>query len=173
VIRLPRFKRHDATQQKGSTLNFPTTPSRLAMALALLGGLSTAAAQWIAFNDHYQGAQSHPRATFYVLAGNASFGPLRNLDTGNNLGATLSITNFNCTDSGFGAAFTGGPALATFGGFVDFTGNNIQLNGTNGVTGHTLSNLRTDARYNLKGTSNRGHASYTGRWTLFALVGAA
>ncbi len=146
---------------------------RIGLFLVVLGTSVTGHGQWVAFNDHYRDSGSSPQATFYNT-GNASFySALKNITNGAWVNAFLAITNFNTTDFGSGANFTAGPALAIFSGFVDFSGNNIALNGTNGTVSHLLSGLRPDARYSLKGTSNRGEPTYTGRWTLFELEGAA
>jgi hypothetical protein len=149
---------------------FPLRCSRFAFGLLLLGFVRictcTAHAQWVAYNDH--GGGLHPNVTTFKNSG-----ALRNVDTGANLPVTLTITNRGFSDSfSSGAAITAGPAAGTFAGFVEFSGEAWSSTSTNGAMGHTLSGLKTNATYSLKGSGNRGEPSYTGRWTLFELAGA-
>ena len=127
---------------------------------------------FVAFNDHAQGPASGRNVTFYSLDAGANSGPLKNWLSGSNLPITLTITNLNGISSGGGTVLEGGPAFEVFKGAVDFSGANVALPNSNAAVGHVLTGLDGRGRYSLKGTANRGSASYTNRWTLFELLGA-
>ena len=93
--------------------------------LALLAGGGIVEAQFVAFNDHYQGPNSNPNDTFWNVFGTAggapgNGGPLKNITNGANVGVTLTITNVNAAGSIVaGAPDVGTPAYGVFNGFID------------------------------------------------------
>lgn len=137
---------------------------------------------WVAFNDHYSGPTTHPNATawnvfdtFNGAPGNS--GRLRNVDSGATLPVVLTITNLNANPgTAAGAPAPGTPAYEVFNGYVDFgNGDNYHsiLLGANSVVAHVITGLNPQRRYNFYGTAVRGHPSYTTRYSLFELGGAA
>jgi len=138
-----------------------------------------ARAQWVAFNDHAPGAETHVNATRYHIFGNQqpSAGPLRKINTGTNLPAVLTITR---TASGVVANSSaarpagGTPLSQVFYGFVDFIGSpdpSVEVAGA-GVVTYTFSNLSTSMLYRFHGSAIRGAVDYTNRWALCEIVGA-
>jgi len=137
---------------------------------------AVAAGGWVAFNDHLAGAGTHAHATTYAANGMAS-GLLKDISTGANLGATLTITENGTSYEGTqGLPAAGTDAFGTFDGYVDFgsgTGSSLALTGTDHYT-HTFSGLDAGdaAIYNFAGTAVRGGTDYADRWTLVRLSGA-
>jgi acid phosphatase type 7 len=161
------------------------TSNRLRTAWLLWACWALAApAQWVAYNDHYQGAGSSPNATFWNVFINAANAPgnsgfLRNITTGDNLPVTLTITNRGCTGgNASGAPTNGTPAYNFFHGFVDFgaggTTNHAVLISGSAVMAMVFSNLNPAARYSFRGTAVRGGTApaFSGQWTLCRLDGA-
>lgn len=139
--------------------------------------------QWVAYNDHYAGATTHPYATAWNALGTLSGAPgnsgyLRNIVSGTNLPVTLTITNYNMT-YGYtaGAPAAGTPAALLFGGYVDFgTGGSVNdslMVPPGAVVAHVFTGLNPNRRYHFAGTAVRGNAAYTTRYALFELSGAA
>jgi acid phosphatase type 7 len=154
--------------------------SGLAVAAMLCAPVSVHA-QWVAFNDHYQGPGSSNNATFWnvfntVGGAPGRAGPLKNIATGVDLPATLTITNLGVG----GATTSGGPNAGTpanllFTNYVDFgsgtVSNAIQVYPTS-VVAHVFSNLNPSQRYHFRGTAVRGASNLTNRWTICRLEGA-
>ena len=137
---------------------------------------------WMAFNEVSPGPTTHsnvsrwsPFGTNY--GGPGSTGPLKNAQTGTDLGATLTVTHSGAAVGGTGAAPAAGtPAYVTFNGYVDWaTGysnyNAVTLTNGAGLT-YSFSGLNPAKRYRFKGTAVRGSASFTNRWTLAEITGA-
>ena len=149
----------------------------------LLAALAPARAQWVAFNDHYQGKGSSNNATFWNVYTNLSgapgnSGPLKNITNGAALPVTLTITNQDLPPGIPQAASpaVGTPANITFSKWVDWgVGSNywssIVLK-TNSVVAHVFTGLRTDRLYSLKATAMRG-AGLANSWVLCRLEGAS
>src|SRR5262245_1765797 len=83
-----------------------------------------AVAQFVAFNDHAPGPITSPNATTWDVNGASPgrIGPLKDIVTGANLAATLTIiVTGNVTGEGSQALPSAGtPLYNTFNGFVDF-----------------------------------------------------
>jgi hypothetical protein len=141
----------------------------------------TAASQWVAYNDHNIGANTSPRATTWNPFGTSggapgTTGPLTNIATGAALPVRLAVTQVNCyAGSAGGAPAPGTPADLLFSGFTDWTNCSspviVVSNGS--VLRHTFTGLDPSKRYRFKGTGVRGVSTYTNRWALFELTGAA
>jgi hypothetical protein len=128
----------------------------------------------VMYNDHIGGAGTHAFTTTYATVG-VSSGLLRDSATG-------ATTNILLQTQAAGAAYetvVGLPSPATdahtiFNGWVDFSSqanSSIALFGTDTYT-HAFSGLNPQRSYEFAGTSVRGEAGYTNRWTLVTLVGA-
>ena len=79
-----------------------TIMRRLRVLLALLATGGIVQAQFVAFNDHYQGPNSSPDDIFWNVFGTlggapSNSGPLKNITDGTNVGGSLTITNINVT----------------------------------------------------------------------------
>ena len=150
--------------------------------LALVAGAEVAQAQFVAFNDHYQGPGSSPNATFWnvfgtngAVPGNA--GPLKNVQTGAPLPVTLTINSLSVgSGTTAGAPDVGTPAYLVFNGFVDWGVGAPDLNAIMTPVGSSVSYVFTGLdparRYSFKGTGIRGGA-YPDRWELAELQGAS
>lgn len=151
---------------------------------ALLIGLAgVSQAQWIAVNDVASGPGTAANVTRYHPFGDedGSCGPLRDVNTGQTLPATLTMTRTGFVNlDRFGATPPQGtPLYNTFAGLVDFAGNSTNNVGLGrgpvpspGVVIYTLSGLDPTRQYLLQGGAVRGGPNYTNRWTLFELAGA-
>ena len=160
--------------------NVPKT-ALLAWAL-LLAPIGSAQAQWVAFNDHYQGKGSSNNATFWNVYTNRNGAPgtagaLKSITNGTALPVTLTITNQNLPPGVTQTASptTGSPAYNVFNKWIDWGlgsnyWNSIVLN-TNSLVAHIFTGLRTDRLYSLKATAMRG-AGLTTSWVLGRLDGA-
>jgi hypothetical protein len=126
------------------------------------------------YNDHVAGPGTHAFTTTYGTIGTTS-GLMRDSITG----ATTPILLTTQSD---GAAFegvVGVPAPGTdadtiFNGWVDFSsqaGSSIALSSPATYT-QTFSGMNPQRSYEFAGTSIRGEAGYTNRWTLVTLDGA-
>lgn len=148
---------------------------RLVVCWALVAALG-AHAQWVAFNDHVQGAASAPNATFFNPW--ASLGPqgglLKNVSTGATLAAGMSVSQSLAAIGGTMSGPTAGtPAYDVFSGAVDFGQDSVLLTNPLSVVSYAFTNLNPARLYSFKGTAVRGGAaSYANRWTLFELQGA-
>ncbi len=157
----------------------------LLVLLITLGLLRVGSAQFVAFNDHFSGPNTHPNATIWNVYGttgggdapNAGF--LKDIVTGSNLPITLTITNISAlggTTAGSPAAGT--PASLTFNepvNYIDWgsaTVNHAIQIATNAVVGHVFTGLNPLKRYSFKGTAIRG-GGYDLRWSIFELAGAS
>src|SRR5262245_33569424 len=83
--------------------------------------IGTAAAQFVAFNDHAPGAGTSANTTTWNVFGDApgSSGPLKNVSTGANLPVTLTITRSATgvtAASSQGSPSSGTPLYNTFNG---------------------------------------------------------
>ncbi|MCX8155485.1 MAG: Ig-like domain-containing protein, partial [Verrucomicrobiae bacterium] len=132
---------------------------------------------WTAYNDHAAGVGTGPNvSTYNVFSGNS--GPLTNVFTGERLSAIMTATaNAGVEPAGTMASPSPGtPAYDLFNGYVDFLGEPgpaIFLRGNlGGQVVNTFSGLSPAALYSFRGTSVRGVAAYTNRWTLVRLTGA-
>jgi hypothetical protein len=132
-------------------------------------------ADFVAYNDHEPGAETHPNTTTYQANGTDS-GPLKDIDTGEDLPVVLTTTGVGVNY----AQLTDFPAEGTdagnaFLGYVDFAPgrpHSLELSGADTYT-HEFSNMDPSRRYDFTGTAVRGNDGYTGRWTLVTLEGAA
>ena len=157
----------------------------LAIGLLLASSIGVTHAQWVAFNDHYQGRGSSNNTTFWNVYTNKDGAPgisgaLKNITNGTTatVGVTLTITNQNLPPgvSQTASPATSTPAYVAFNSWVDWGvgsnyWNSIVLN-TNSVVAHVFTGLRTDRLYSLKATAMRG-AGLTTSWVLGRLVGAS
>lgn len=137
---------------------------------------------WVAIND--QPAAGHTNDTAYSVSefGTPS-GPLKNIESGGELAASLIITNIpGMLDGGtMGAPWAGTPAYTNFTPYIDWTGGTspgILMYSTN-LIAYTFTNLHVDRRYRFTATTVRGGAPgggspnyYSNRWTQVELVGA-
>ena len=132
------------------------------------------AADVVMFNDVGPGAGSSANATSYVADDTAS-GLLKNVETGEETGITLSTSHV-------GAAFGNGgntplgetDLIDIFDGFVDFgstTRSLIEISGDDTYTS-TFSGLDPVNLYDVAATAIRGNQVYFNRWSLFTLEGA-
>jgi len=131
----------------------------------------------VAFNDHAPGARTAANATRWsALVTASSMGPLKDIQTGENLPVTLAITRSGTVMGANtqGTPATGTPVQQMFGGFVDFQGTpnpSVELVG-NGVVTYTFTGLDPARQYRFHGSAIRGNPGYTNRWTLCELTGA-
>ncbi len=140
---------------------------------------SPVTAQFVAFNDHYSGTNTHPNATTWNVFGDTGLsGPLKDITTGITLPVTLSVTNVGATGGASAAGpAVGTPAYATFNqpvNYIDWGNggvNHSTLVGPSAVVGHVFTGLNPTKRYIFKGTAVRG-GSYPTRWTIFELADA-
>jgi acid phosphatase type 7 len=148
--------------------------------------------RWVAFNDTYAGPGTHPNASTWNPFGTAqggapTSGPLKNILNGTNLPVTLTITTNSLAAMGStaGVPVTGTPADLTFSPYIDWINayggggyqqNTIQLLDDGSLTGavtNTFTGLDPAKRYSFRGTSVRAEPTYTNRWTLVEILGAA
>ena len=148
--------------------------------LALLAGGGIAQAQFVAFNDHYQGPNSNPNDTFWNVFGTlggapGSGGPLKNITNGASVGVSLTITNVNVTGSIVaGAPDAATPAYAVFNGFIDWGNATVQhapMTTPGASIGYVFRGMDPSKRYSLKATGVRA-GGYLDRWEMFELRGA-
>ncbi len=137
--------------------------------------------EWVAYNDHYAGPNTHPYATAWNAFGTADGAPgdegmLRNIANGHPVPAFLNIFALGTMgDSLSGAPPPGTPAYETFNGFVDFGSGEVNhaiVLSRDSVVFHFFSGLDPDRRYNFRGTAVGGVPDFKNRWTLFTIVGA-
>lgn len=152
--------------------------------LALAAGAGLAQAQFVAFNDHYQGPGSNPNDTFWNVFGTAvgapgNAGPLKNVATGANVPVTLTINNVGATGgTTSGSPSPGTPAYDVFNGYIDWgsvTSDGAQhamMTASGATISYVLTGMDPAKRYSFKGTGARGGA-YPDRWELFELQGAS
>lgn len=168
------------TTWQRSGLRHGTCSSIIGLALVLAASL--AQAQWVAINDVFNGPLTHANVTTYgTVASGVSItgqGPLRNLDTGENLPVTLIIYNENVVPAGTMATPNQDtPAMNMFGPYVDWSTasggqNAVYLDSLTDVIYYRFTGLNPNARYSFHGTAVRGHSGYTIRWTRVTLQGA-
>ncbi len=153
------------------------------LSLALVAGFFTANASaqitWEAFNDHRGGASTSPNTTTWEMRATGSGGPLKNIETGADLTATMTVEEEGASDD-FGANNTpnsGSPADLFFAGKCTIGG--VGADGIPGVRASSatvirlrFSNLDPSKRYNFRGTTCRGNAAYVDRWSIFKIVEA-
>ena len=151
----------------------------LAYLLLVLGG--AAQAQFVAFNDHYQGPNSNPNDSFWNVYGTTggapgNSGPLKNILTGANLPVTLTIQNVSATGgTTSGSPSAGTPASSVFNGYIDWgtaAVNDAVMTAAGASISYNLTGLDPTRRYSLKATAVRG-GGYADRWELMELQGAA
>ena len=137
---------------------------------------------WMACNESFPGPNTHvnttrwsPFGTNYGGPGNA--GLLKDIQTGANLGVSVTFTQSGATVGATASVPTAGtPAFLTFNGYIDWANGASSYNAvtlTNGATmTQTFGGLDPNKRYIFKGTAVRGSASFTNRWALLEIVGA-
>lgn len=132
---------------------------------------------WEAFNDHRPSDLTDPNATGYDMRVTDDGGILRNIATGEDLPASMTVlAEGDLLPDDFGAnspVNAGSPADKLFAGKVDV--------GNAGITGLRSSanikitlkftGLDPTKRYNFRGTASRG-GKYNDRWSVFGIVGA-
>ena len=134
--------------------------------------------RWEAFNDYRptDGVTS-PNATTYDLRSNDDGGLLKDIKTGQDLKASVTVVvEGDAVPDDFGAnspVNAGSPADKLFKGKVDI--GNAGLPGIRSSTNTKLilnfKGLDPSKRYNFRGTVSRG-GSYNDRWSVFTLTGA-
>ena len=146
-------------------------------ALLLITGMvltGSAKAQWVTYWDYLRNAGTATRtATIPTVVGNGTVTVgLTNSATGVTLpGVSVTMTNFSggVQNGGTsGSAAAGSPAYATFNSFVDFSAGGIEV--TTGSVALLINGLDPAKTYSFSGTSIRGNAPYTGRWTRCAIT---
>ena len=166
------------------TTTFISSCVRFGLLAAGLSLSNWANAQWVAFNDHVDGPGTHANATRYVIPviTGTSSGLLKDINTGANLPATLTITTNGTvaitTGTAAGLPGVGTPAYNVFNGFVDFgttnrTGNAVQTP-LNSMVVYTFTGLDVTKQYKFHGSAIRGGnaSNYTNRWEIYSIVGA-
>jgi hypothetical protein len=151
--------------------------------LTAVTGLFTANAfaqtTWEAFNDHRAGVSTSPNATVWEMRGTGSGGALKDIATGADLTATMTVEEEGLSDDfgANGAPNTGSPADVFFTGKCTIGG--VGADGIPGVRSSTatmirlrFSNLNPAKRYKFRGTTCRGNVAYVDRWSLFKIVEA-
>ncbi|HEY0455113.1 MAG TPA: hypothetical protein VGE41_01995, partial [Verrucomicrobiae bacterium] len=126
-------------------------------------------AQFIAFNDHAPGAGTSSNSTTWSVQTNVgTANPLRDINTGNNLGVTLTFrTNANGLSNGMGVFFastadnpaSGTPAYTNFNGYVDFAGlgtSSVELRGATAAVTNLISGVDPTKTYAIRATAVRG-----------------
>ena len=135
---------------------------------------------WKAYNDYRPGTNTHINATVYDLRVTDEGGPLRNIETGIDLPATVRVVvEGDVIPDDFGANSNvdpGSPADLLFNGFVEIGG--AANPGLPGVRASAFTklilvfeNLDPTKRYNFRGTVARG-GGYNDRWSVFGIAGA-
>lgn len=129
-----------------------------------------------AYNAIYTGLGANEFTTGYGDAPGAdAAGPLRDVETGEFVTASVSVSAFGASFGSQGnAPHPDTDAGQIFAGFVDFAGGNrrtIEINDDD-VYSYTFENLDEGALYDFTGTAVRGNANYTNRWTLIEIEGA-
>ncbi len=138
-------------------------------------GAAGANAAVTSFND-LNDTPPNANTTTFGLGGSGS---LKDISTGMNVAANVSISGFNVGTSGknTGVPASGTDAFDTFNDFVKFrTATNsktYELDSTDTMT-LSFSNLvfAPTESFTFAGTAVRGDSTYTNRWTLVTLVGA-
>jgi hypothetical protein len=137
-------------------------------------GATAGFADFVAYNDHEPGPDTHLNTTTYGANGVAS-GFLKDISTGQFTSVTLTTSASGVSyESSTGVPAEGTDAANLFRGYVDFsTGrpHSLALTGDANYT-HQFSGLDPRRRYNFAGTAIRGNTGYANRWTLVTLVGA-
>ena len=135
---------------------------------------------WKAYNDYRPGTNTHVNATGYDLRVTDEGGPLKNIETGIDLPATVRVVvEGDAIPDDFGANSNvdpGSPAALLFNGFVEIGG--AANPGLPGVRASAFTklilvfeNLDPTKRYNFRGTVARG-GGYNDRWSVFGITGA-
>jgi hypothetical protein len=168
-----------------TTPDFMRRISSLAFGLALCGMTTVSQAQWTAFNDHVPGSSSQTHSNATTLKIPAATAPtstnivLKNIATGANLPATLTITrsaNGTAYNLNGAAPAINTPLYNTFNGFVNFgaaTDCNVELRSSQlGSITYAFTGLNPARRYSFKGGAVRGVGSQTTNWTSVQLQGA-
>ncbi len=137
--------------------------------------------QWVAYNDHYAGPNTHSNATAWNVFGTAGGAPgdeglLQNIAAGASLPARLEIFELGATGSPeFGAPPPATPAYDAFNGYVDFGSGGVDhaiVLDRHSLMIHHFTGLDPLKRYRFRGTAVSGVPEYTNRWTLFTLMDA-
>ncbi|MBN2508110.1 MAG: metallophosphoesterase [Verrucomicrobia bacterium] len=137
--------------------------------------------KWVAYNDHYAGANTHPNASAWNAFGTTDGapgdeGPLRSIATGAPLPVFLNVFALGALgDSASGAPPAGTPAYDTFNGYVDFgagDANHAIVLSRDSLVFHFFTGLDPTRRYSLRATAVGGVPEFRNRWTQFALVSA-
>src|SRR2546425_1068541 len=157
----------------------------LAFGIAILSLASASHADWVAFNDNIPGPGTAPNTTTNNIRLQTS-GLLKEIVTGTNVPATLSITHSasGVIYTAFGQnPFPNTPLYNVFNNFVTFGSVtpsvpdvNVELtNGSLGTVTYTFSGLNPSKRYTFTGGAARGLSLAQGsnRWTRVEIVGAA
>ena len=154
------------------------------MLAILLFGSAPLWAQFIAFNDDGPGAGTSANATRYDVFGIAypTTGPLKDINGGTNLAATLAITRSGTIYVGTVAANpnAGTPLYNAFNNYVDFAGAGAsdpvaELVGSSSTVTYTFTGLSVNKMYSFKGSAVRGGSGspFNTMWSQFQLTGAA
>lgn len=137
---------------------------------------------WEAYNDYRPSELTHANASSYDLRITDEGGPLRNIQTGEDLNARVRVLVEGDADpDDFGAISAAvdpnSPADKLFKGFVDTGGpNNPGLPGLRNSANIKLilifEGLNPSRRYNFRGTVARA-GGYNDRWSVFGITGAS
>ena len=142
------------------------------VSLLLASCVPVAQAEFSAYNDIASGPATHPNTTLYAPSATSS-GLMKDIDTGANTSATLTVTQSGVNyESSTAVPSVGTDADDIFGGFVDFSSGNphsLAVNGNDFFT-YAFSGLDAASKYEFAGTACRG--KYNERWTLVRITGA-
>ena len=142
------------------------------VSLLLASCVPVAQAEFSAYNDIASGPATHPNTTLYAPNATSS-GLMKDIDTGANTSATLTVTQSGVNyESSTAIPSVGTDAGDIFGSFVDFSSGNphsLAVNGTDFFT-YAFSGLDAASKYEFAGTACRGN--YNERWTLVRITGA-
>ena len=153
-------------------------PNRCLILAPLLGFClvygPTAHGQFIAFNDYAPGVGTHSNTT---TLGVVPSGRLKDIRSGLLTSVSVAITQSGTTPAGVhGVPVSGTPADVVFGGYVDFGGGPnpaIELDAAADFLLYTFTGLDESLEYNFQATAISSHPTYTNRWSLFEILGAA
>ncbi len=156
--------------------------THLLLIVAVFGlavGGASAQINWEAFNDHRTGPDTSPNATAWELRGFGAGGPLKDIASGDELKAALTVEEEGGATDDFGmndAVEIGSPADLLFAGKCTIGG--AVSPGIPGIRNSSatvlrlrFTNLDPSKRYNFRGTTCRG-SLYPDRWTVFKVVEA-
>ncbi len=170
------------TAHKYCTRPLPVFHILLGVLALAIGARAAGPEAWVAFNDHFQGPNTHSNATVYAPpAFGINSGPLRDIVTGAALPVALTITNNPGIQSSWAMTgpAPGTPAYQIFNGYIDWNFNidGLATNGilinTSNTVGYVFTGLDTTRMYRFAGTAIRGDAGVGNRWTRVELLGAA